>query len=495
MKKRDMGILLTLLLILGGCGAFSESYLERPAFSKKDKLIEAIHAEFNRPEFEHALWGAIIEDLGTGEIWYERNADKVFMPASNNKIISGATALLNLGKDFRFSTHLMTNGALIDSVLHGELIVSSNGDPTIYEKFYSYSEEPFERWADSLKNMGIKEIRGNIIGDDNGWDDENLGNGWAHDYLHVWYAAEIGPLQYNENYVDLFIYPPDSSCDSIRIIPNIRSHYFNIINQLEVQDTGKHAFRVSRPHGTNDIYLRGKISRDGKRISYSPSITNPTLFYVTSLKEVLEAKGIAVSGYAKDIDDIEYDINAGRDTLLTHKSAPLSEILNVMMKRSQNLYAETMVRIQGLELKGFGSFDSGRVVVQETLEQMGIPKDSYAFADGSGLTRYNYVSPRQLLTICKYMSQDETWDIWYEAQPIAGVDGTLKNRMKATAAAENVRAKTGTISNVRGLSGYVNTADGRLLAFSFLVNGNLLGSKETEKITDRILELLAEYSG
>ncbi|HDR05602.1 MAG TPA: D-alanyl-D-alanine carboxypeptidase/D-alanyl-D-alanine-endopeptidase [Candidatus Marinimicrobia bacterium] len=495
MKKLDMGILLILLMVLGSCGAFSESYLERPAFSKKDKLIEAIHAEFSRPEFEHALWGAIIEDLGSGEIWYERNADKVFMPASNNKIISAATALLNLGPDYRFKTIVLCNGEIQDSVLKGDLIVRGTGDPTLYEKFYSHSEAQFELWADSLKSLGIKEIAGNIIGDDNLWDDQSLGKGWAHDYLHIWYAAEIGPLQFNENYVDIYIYPPDSLSDSIRIEPNVKSSYFTIINELVIQDTGKQELKVRRARGTNDIYLQGKVTKNGSRLSYSPSITNPTLFYVTALREALKRKGISVLGNARDIDEFPPQLFAMSDTLILHHSAPLSEIIKVMMKRSQNLYAETMVYIQGLELKGFGAFDSGRMVIEESLESMGIPKGTYILADGSGLTRYNYVTPRQLLTINKYMSQHEYWDIWYEAQSIAGVDGTLRNRMKGTAAAGNVRAKTGTISNVRGLSGYVHSADGRLLAFSFLVNGNLLGSKETEKITDRVLEMLAEYSG
>ena len=163
------------------------------------------------------------------------------------------------------------------------------------------------------------------------------------------------------------------------------------------------------------------------------------------------------------------------------------------MKKSQNLYAETMVRVLGLNDSGTGSFEEGKKVVENVLQEFGIKPGTYAYMDGSGLSRYNFISPRQLVKILEGMRESENWDIWYDIQPIAGVDGTLKKRMKGTKAEANVRAKTGTISNVRGLSGYVKTSANEEIVFSFLVNGHLRTSRDTEIITDKVLEIIAQY--
>jgi D-alanyl-D-alanine carboxypeptidase/D-alanyl-D-alanine-endopeptidase (penicillin-binding protein 4) len=163
------------------------------------------------------------------------------------------------------------------------------------------------------------------------------------------------------------------------------------------------------------------------------------------------------------------------------------------MKRSQNLYAETLVRTMGVYEKGGGSFDSGKAVVEARMTEIGIQPDTYSYADGSGLSRYNYVSPEELVKILEFMYKSQCKDLWLDILPHAGVDGTLSNRMKGTRTEGNVKAKTGTISNVRGLSGYVTTAAGEELVFSFLVNGHLLSSRDTDRITDSILEIIANF--
>ena len=214
------------------------------------------------------------------------------------------------------------------------------------------------------------------------------------------------------------------------------------------------------------------------------------------MKEVFEKHGIKVLGNPIDCDDIPNWNHTPQDfnLILLHKSPPLKDILTGMMKRSQNLYAETFARLLGWKEFGLGSFRNGRKVVEQVLaDQFGITPKTYAYMDGSGLSRYDYVSPHQLVKILEGMTHNKYWDVWYDALPIAGVDGTLKNRMKGTLAENNARAKTGTISNVRGLSGYVTTLDGEKLVYSFLVNGHLRTSKETEEITDPVLEMLASY--
>ncbi len=166
-------------------------------------LQNKIQQQFNDPRFQDAHWGVLIKSLETGKIWYEQNSDKLFMPASNEKIITGASALCKLGPDFNFDTYLTYNGNINDSVLNGDIVVFGNGDPTLYSKFYSDPCEVFNQWADTLISKGIKVITGDIIGDDNAFDNDPLGYGWSFDGLDVWYSAEVGALQLNENYVDL----------------------------------------------------------------------------------------------------------------------------------------------------------------------------------------------------------------------------------------------------------------------------------------------------
>lgn len=489
--KKNLFVGILLIILSFGCS----SNVTNNQSDNFGLLHSQITEKFNDTRFENAFWGVMIKSLRTGEIWYEQNANKLFMPASNEKILTTSTTLLKLGPEFKFTTTLSYEGKIHNSVLDGDLIVWSNGDPTMYTKFYSEPREVFFAWADSLKKLGIKKITGNIIGNDNAFDDEQLGEGWSFDGLDVWYSAEIGPLQINENCVDLKIIPPKSKDDSIKIIPNLKSNYFKIMKEITIVDSGYNSISVTRKFGTNEILVKGNIVLGSNEFERTPSITNPTLFYVTVLKETFEESGIEVEGIPIDCDNIDdFDNKYSKSTLLIeHKSPTLKEILAGLMKRSQNLYAETMTKVLGWFEYGYGSFNNGKKVVQATLEKMGIPKGSYQYSDGSGLTRYNYITPEQIITILSYMFNSEYWQIWYDIQSIAGVDGTLRNRMKGTKCEGNVHAKTGTISNVRALSGYITTADGELLTFSFLVNSYLATSRATEEVTDGVLELLANY--
>ena len=480
--------LILFALLSFGCSSTIKYY----SFNDTQELI---NQKFNDSLFAHAHWGVLIESLSDGKVWYEKNQDKMFMPASNEKIPTSASALMTLGPDFKYETKLYYTGEIVDSILQGNLIVKGNGDPTFYTRFYDDPRDPFFDWADTLRKLGIYKIEGDIIGDDDSFDDLGFGMGWSFGGLGSWYSAESGALQFNENYLDLQIIPPSDKEDSIKIIPNVESNYFTIINNTTIVDTGRTRLKVFRPFGKNEILISGNVVAGSKSIERSPSISNPTLFYVTVLKETLLINGINISGNAVDCDNIDNWDLSKKDVklILTHQSQPLNEILKVLMKRSQNMYAETMVKTISWNENGLGSFSDGKKIVEEVLLEFGIEPNTYAYRDGSGLSRYNYISPRQIVQILKGMRYSKYWETWKEILPIAGVDGTLKYRMRGTKAGGNVRAKTGTISNVRGLSGYVMTSDGEEIVFSFLINGHLRTSKETELITDSVLSIIAEY--
>ncbi len=493
MFNRNLFSLLALTILLAGCAATKE--IKSPVPGTIPFLINQIDEQFNDPRFENAFWGVKIQSMKTGKVWYSRNANKVFMPASNQKIPTTAVTLLTLGEDFVFESFFTHDGSIENDVINGNIVVFANGDPTLSNRFHNNPVDVFKIWADALQKSGIKKINGNIIGDDNAFEDNHLGYGWSFSGLQAWYSAEVGALQLNENVIDIRIIPPQTIDGKIEIKPNLPSNYYTIINEIELVETGSSSVSYSRNYGENIIKLSGRVAAGSSPLEVSPSITNPTLFYVTVLKEVLEAEGIEITGDAVDCDDInDYRITLDDVTVLAlHKSPPLKEILKGLMKRSQNNYAETMVRLLGWNKTGHGSFREGRKVVEEVLQSMEIEPGTYAFMDGSGLTRYNYISPEQIVTILTAMRNTPYWETWIEIQPVAGVDGTLRNRMKETAAEGNVKAKTGTIANVRGLSGYVTTADGEEIVFSFLVNSHLRTSRETEEITDEVLRLISEF--
>ncbi|MEA5557348.1 D-alanyl-D-alanine carboxypeptidase/D-alanyl-D-alanine endopeptidase, partial [Nodularia spumigena] len=262
-----------------------------------------------------------------------------------------------------------------------------------------------------------------------------------------------------------------------------------------VVDTGKTRLSVKRMFGTNEIVLVGEILRGTNSFTRSPSIYNPGVFYVTVLREHLIQNRLTVTGNAFVFSDslIAQELAPKTTLLHTHYSPLGIEILKELMKRSQNLYAETMTRKMALNRHNQASFEKGAEILAEHLETMGIKKDTYQYYDGSGLSRYNYFSPNQFVKILEYMYTSKYKYQWLETMPIAGVDGTLRSRMRNSTIKGKVFAKTGTISNARGLSGYVTAQNGEVYVFSFLVNAHLNNTSETDRITDTVLEFIAQF--
>ncbi len=497
LKAIQSGLVLGLLLT-AGCASHRGPVATAPtAITAADAATEAlareIGARFDDANFANAHFGVLIKSLDTGKVLYERNAERLFMPASNQKILTTASALINLGPDFTFDTVVSHTGEIKGDTLDGDLVVIGNGDPTLYTRFHKDSRDVFRQWADKLKERGITTISGSIIGDDDAWSDSHTGNGWPFDDLTPWYYAEFGPLTLNENYIDITITPPAEVGGEVTLTPNVPSSYFKLINKLEVVADGRNSIEMSRPHFSNEITISGRVKAGGPAVEETPTITNPTLWYVWVLKETLEAEGITVRGDAVDCDAVEgwAQRRENLPVIVTQKSPPLSEILMGLMKRSQNMYAETMIYAQGQKAAAKGTFSNGRKAIQDALATIGVEPDEYQYSDGSGLSRYNYVSPAVLVRVYEEMLKGPFKDFWWEAQAVAGEQGTLRNRGKGPLA-RNMRGKTGLISNVRALSGYVKSADGEQFAFSFLCNGHTRSSGELDALYDGVATLLAE---
>ena len=459
--------------------------------------IQSLRADLSRvfenPAFGRMQWAVLVQSLASGETVYAANASKLVMPASNMKIVTLAAAAERLGWDYTYETTLVTAAPVVNGILKGDLVIVGTGDPTIGGRGGSATRE-FEDWADRLRAEGLTGITGRIVADARAFGQETLGAGWAWDYLGSGYAAGVSALQFNESVADVVIKPGMSTGQPAVI--EVRPIESGLIVDPRVTTSagGDPDIEIFRLAGSNRLIVRGTVPAGAKDIVRSATVDRPALYFARILREVLVARGIRVGGVAAEYEEV-YAVppTAPTRVLLSHQSAPLSDIARVLMKASQNQYAETLLRTLGAR-SGAGTPEAGRTAVQEVLDGWGIPRDAYAQADGSGLSRYNYVCAETLVTILKQMYIDPRHkEPFLAALAIGGQDGTISRRFVGTAAAGNVRAKTGSIANVRALSGYVTSADGEPLVFSIIANNFTAPQSAIDAATDEAVVRLANF--
>lgn len=470
------------------------STTKRYSYTTIPEFREQLNDIFNDPNFSNAQWGVIIQSLETGEYFYKRNEDKLMMPASDLKLFTTAAGLILLGSDYHFSTNLFIRGNIDGSILNGDLIVQGRGDPTISGRFYDNDlYKIYSDWADSISAFGIDEINGNIIGDDNAFDDKGLGKGWAWDYESYWFEAQSGAVSFNDNCVDLTVTLDNKSkLPKITVQPDTK--YVVISNNvIPVSKDSVSSIDVYRERGTNLINVFGTI-RDGDSVRTYVTVNNPTQYAMVILKKVLEEKGIVVKGYPTDVDDISRPLDYSKlRRVCTTYSPPLKEIIKVINKNSQNFFAEQLLKTIALEKTGFGSVDNGVQVENKLFKEMGINTESMSLADGSGLSRLDLVTPKQIVTLLNYMYKSKYFIPYFNSLAIAGVDGTLGNRLQNTLAQDRIRAKSGFLEGVRSLSGYAYTADNEPVAFAIIVNNFNVPVKLAENIQDLVCLRLANF--
>jgi serine-type D-Ala-D-Ala carboxypeptidase/endopeptidase (penicillin-binding protein 4) len=449
---------------------------------------------FSDRRFADAQWGVEVYSLDRSETLYEKNPQRLYIPASNNKILTAAVALMRFGPEYRFKTHVFVDGPIVDGVLKGNLIVQGAGDPSSSSRMLA--KDPFQTfhlWASDLKQKGIRAIAGNLIGDAGAFEEVALGRGWAWDDLSEGYAAPVSALQFNENLIGLQIAPGEKTGNPASITMQPLAEYLILENKV-VTGTERSPARIEirRNRSEDAAIVRGSLPLKASPVSRSVAVQFPVRYYLSALKQILIMEGIDAAGCEiRETNDLS---SSSASLLWIHSSPPLSELLIPMLKMSLNLVAETCVRALGMEFRSEGTFSQGKEIIEETIGTMGIQKDNYSYADGSGLSRLNLVSADTLVKVLKSMHGHQHFSHFFSALPIAGVDGTLEFRLKGTKAENNVHAKTGTLLNVSSLSGYVQTADGEMLAFAFIAN-NFLGSKDAaENLQDRALIRLANFS-
>jgi len=437
--------------------------------------------------------GVAALDLTTGEWLFTHNADQLFIPASNNKLATTAAALELLGPDYQFATTVSATGRLRpDGVLVGDLVVTGRGDPNISGRLHKgKTTAVLERWADAVARAGIRRVQGGIVADETYFDRQHLHPDWPREQFQAWYCAPVSALSFNDNCVFLTVRPGAKRGDPAIASTDPPTSYVTLVTTCRTSKArvGNNRVLAGRRRGGNRIFISGQIRHQGAPFKMWLTVHEPALFLGTVFAEVLEAKGIRVGGpvrlLARPGRTPPRDI---REIVTTRSS--LKDAVKVANRVSQNLYAELLVKTLGRVKAGEGSWPAATKVVEKFLRDAGL-RGTFSYRDGSGLARTNRFSPRQLVAILRY-ANGRRWGAFYLrslAEP--GEEGTLARRLAPLKG--RLHAKTGYISGVSALSGYVESRSGRLLAFSILVNGFRSALADVRRAQDALCLKLAEY--
>lgn len=477
MHYRQAGI----LLILGLALIMDARATQSPALEQQfQSLITQANAE-------NGFWGIHVQDVATGDVLVDVNGRKPMMPASNQKILSAAAALEVLGPSYRYRTILYLDGRIRGSRFEGDIIIRGSGDPTFGSAEVG-GPDPLRQWARRLAELGITEIRGRIIGDDDVFDDEPYAEGWDIDYVTNqpgrMIGVSTGGLSYSDNLVAIRIRSGRPGGEPQVVLSP--SDYLRIDNRLTTSSRTRGIdVNPLRIVGEETVRLSGSVPRSYEGTIFMP-VTNPTLFTLHSFARYLEGAGIDLEAELIDVDDLARPLSYDdAEPLLVYFSPPMSEILRVVNKISHNFYAEQVFRTVAYG----GSGSGGERRIKELIARAGSSGDLVSARDGSGLSRKDLVTPEALSRLLIYAYGRPFRPAFIDSLPEGGEPRTtLRYRLRGTP----VRAKTGSIEFVRALSGYVTTADGRLLSFSIMANHYTVPSYRIVQTIDQMVVLLSQ---
>ncbi|MDH2427632.1 D-alanyl-D-alanine carboxypeptidase/D-alanyl-D-alanine-endopeptidase [Sphaerisporangium sp. TRM90804] len=485
MPRRPTGLLtagVLTLSLLWAPGSVAPAGAADPAPGVAD-LVADLDQILSDARLTVARAGVVVKSAATGEQLYAQDSGKIFVPASNTKLLTSAAAVETLGLDHRFTTSVLRSGKRVGSTLAGDLYLKGTGDPTMLAADY-------DALAAKVAASGVKLVTGRLVADDTWFDDVRLGTDWAQDDEPYYYAAQVSALtaapdtDYDAGSVIVTVAPGDAPGAPVKVTTTPETDYVKIDNRATTGTATD--VTVTRVHGTNRVLITGTVASE-----YSEwlAVDDPTGYAASLFRRALAGHGVRVLGPTG-----RGATPAAATGVADRRSMPLSELLVPFMKLSNNVHAEILTKAMGRKVSGQGTWDAGLAAVLAFAGANGV--DTVRLRDGSGLSRLDAVTPGELTEFLIALRAKPWFQTWYDAMPIAGrserfVGGTLRNRMAGTPAAGNVHAKTGSLTSVSGLSGYVTSAEGEALVFSILLNNYL--SSSPKNLEDAIAVRLAKF--
>ena len=449
-------------------------------------------------------WGLLIVDAQTGETLYQLNADRYFVPASNMKLFTTALALTKLGPDYRFHTTLETSGTISNGVLKGNVALMGRGDPNLSNRKFPYNlkeefdgppEKVLAELVDGLVAKGVKEISGDVIGDDSYFPRERYPSGWEIDDM-VWeYGAAISSIVVDDNTVTLTLTPGDQPGTPVQVTQSPATPDFMVENDVVTSAAEvKSDLTLTREPGASLVVIKGTMPAKSSPRKLVLAVEEPAQHAAAVLKRLLEERGVRVDGGARAHHEAA-KAQGDPVVLAEHVSVPLSDAVKLINKISQNLHTEMLLRTVARQTGMWAIDDDLMKAPQDFYASAGISPDDVIQSDASGLSRHDLVTPRAIVALLQFAVKQPWFETYFNSLPVAGVDGTLEDRMKNTPAAGHIHAKTGSVEHVRTLSGFADTTNRRRLIFSFLSNNQAGKNHEAaDALTGLCVAMLEEFS-
>ncbi len=474
------------------------------AAGRHSSLARAIDAILQASPAGRGFWGIEVVRLSDGEILYARNTQHLFLPASNMKMFTTSAALSTLGPDFVFRTTVESAAAPDPAGRVPDLVLVGRGDPNLGSRVlpYQHNSKPrfpadldFENLADQIAAKGVREVTGNLYADDTYYLHQPYGTDWAVDDIYWDYGAPITALAFNDNSLQLEIRPAAFAGPRAQILLQPGEGYYKIVDGVTTTAPGTPAkVEINRFPGSMELDVWGHIPLDSKGVDEGISIEDPPLFIGDMFRKLLEQRGVKVDGkvVVREVSPAQAASQAlppqtaKRIVLAEHDSLPLSQDVKVTLKVSQNLHAEMLLRTMSRVLDNKGSLEDGLDILHTFTRKIGIAPVEAQFAGGSGLSRETLVTPDAVMKLLQFNARQTYFKWFYDALPVAGVDGTLADRFHNTPLQGRIHAKTGSLEHVNALSGYMNLPGRRRLAFVIIGNQYPLQGSQATKVIDQI---------
>jgi serine-type D-Ala-D-Ala carboxypeptidase/endopeptidase (penicillin-binding protein 4) len=476
-------------------------------------LERRINAILNASPARHGFWAVVVAGLPNGKELYSQNARHLFQPASNLKLFTTAAALEELGPDFTTLTTVESDSPPDAEGRVGNLYIVGRGDANFASsRVLPYSGPKTKRnpeasldavndLARQIASHGVRRVAGNLIADATYFTHEPYPPDWAVDDMVWGYGAPVTALVFNDNTLLLDITPAVAAGEKASISIEPVDGGYKITNNLMTGPAGTDGdVELARAPGSNGLDVNGALPVGAPVDKETVAIQNPPKVIAELLHQDLEEEGIPVEGEIEVHNQPPAAVAApakgvNHDVLAERRSLPLRDDVVLTDKVSQNLHAEILLRLLGRKVEDQGTREAGLKALSKFASGIGIAAGELNIVDGSGLSRQDLVAPQGIVTLLVVMARSPRFEDFYDALPVAGVDGTLSDRFKGTPLAGRLHAKTGTIEHVNALSGYMDLPRNRRLAISIIGNADPLKSSQAEVLIDKIvLEIFSYYS-